>query len=484
MNAPPVSAAAMRRSPDRSDVLIFGGGLAGLAAGTIAARAGSDVTVVERDAAIGGLARTIEHNGFRFDIGGHRFHTDNPAVEALVRSALGGGVLEVARSSKILMRGRYFDYPWRPGNALRGLGPATAAMVLSGLAAERLRQRIRRPPVISFEDEIVRRFGRPMFDIFVRAYSEKVWGVPCDRLARELAEWRIQGLSVRAALRDAFFVQDRGTVRTLARKFLYPPLGIGQLAEGLERQINTSGQVLPSTAVSRICHSGHRIESVTLRDGGRTRVAMADEYASSIPLPALVGLLDPKPPANIVAAGNELRFRDLLIVAIMIDRPRITDQTWIYVPEPGIPFGRIHEPTNWSAQMAPAGQTVLVTEYFCFRGDERWRKDDQTLIEETVAGLERLGLIGRRGVIDGLVLRVPEAYPLFEIGHAEKRGEICDYLARFENLQVIGRGGMFRYFNMDHAIESGMAAADALIARIDRTGRHTRHAGALSTAMS
>jgi protoporphyrinogen oxidase len=444
--------------------MILGAGFAGLTAGSLLARSGGAVTVIEKDAAVGGLARTIERNGFRFDLGGHRFHTDNRRVEDLFRQALDGEALEVARSSKIFMNGRYFDYPWRPLDALRGFGVRGAAAILFDYAAERFRQGMRPPRLSSFEDVIVGRFGRTMFDIFVKEYSEKVWGIACHRIAPELAEWRIQNLSVGAAVRDLLFPRSRRTVRSLARKFLYPPLGIGQVAEGLRRQIEESGRVLTGATVMGVHHSGGRIDGVTVRGGDRTDRHRADEFLSSIPLNRLVHLLDPKPPADIVAASNRLRFRDLVTVTIMIDRPRVTDQSWIYLPERGIPFGRIHEPTNWSVQMAPEGKTLLVTEHFCFRGDDVWNADDDALAQITIAGLERLGLIAKREAIDSLVMRIPNAYPIFEIGYDGDRRKICDYLGSFENLRVIGRGGMFQYFNMDHAMESGVAVADEIIA--------------------
>ena len=198
----------------------------------------------------------------------------------------------------------------------------------------------------------------------------------------------------------------------------------------------------------------------------------AGPAATGIPLNRLVHLLDPKPPDKILAAADRLRFRDLVTVTIMIDRDRVTDQSWIYVPERRIPFGRIHEPTNWSAQMAPAGKTHLVTEHFCFRGDDVWSADDDALAETTIASLESLGLIARQEVIDSLVLRVPDAYPIFEIGYDGDRRKICDYLGSLRNLRVIGRGGMFQYFNMDHAMESGIAAAEAVMAgRTEPLGR-------------
>jgi protoporphyrinogen oxidase len=388
--------------PGAGDVAILGAGFAGLTAGSLLARSGAAVTVIERDIAVGGLARTIERNGFRFDLGGHRFHTGNRRVETLFRQALDGDVLEVARSSKIFMNGRYFDYPWRPLDALRGFGVRGATAIMFDYAAEQLRQCVRPPGVSSFEDVIVSRFGRAMFDIFVKEYSEKVWGIECHRIAAELAEWRIQNLSVGAAVRDALFPRSRGAVRSLARKFLYPPLGIGQVAEGLRRRIEESSRVLTGATVTGVHHSGGGIDSITVREGDRTSRHRADEFLSSIPLNRLVHLLNPKPPKDILAAADRLRFRDLVTVTIMIDRARVTDQSWIYLPEREIPFGRIHEPTNWSAKMAPEGKTLLVTEHFCFRGEDVWSADDDALAGTTIAGLESLGLIHRREVIDSL----------------------------------------------------------------------------------
>lgn len=469
----PANGVAEHRSPcSTGDVIILGAGLAGLTAGSLLSQSGVKTVVIEKDSVVGGLARTIEHRGFRFDLGGHRFYTRNERVEALVRDALGGNVLDVERSSKILLDGRYFDYPWRPLNAIRGFGVRRAAAIVFDYAVEQLRHCVREPSIRSFEDVIVSRFGRTMFEIFVKEYSEKVWGVECSQIAAELAEWRIQNLSVRAAIRDALFARNRGEVRSLAHSFLYPPLGIGQIADGLRRQVEKGGSVLTGATIQKVHHSVGRIHSVTARQGDRTSLYQAREFAASIPLTTLVRLLDPKPPEEILHAAASLRFRDIMIVSVMIDRARVTDQTWIYVPEGKIPFGRIHEPTNWSDKMAPAGKTLLVTEHFCFRGDDRWKADDDALVETTVASLESLGFIRRREVIDGKVVRVPNAYPIFEVGHDENRRKICDYIDSFGNLRVIGRGGMFRYFNMDHAMESGIAAAEEIAAGYARAGAH------------
>lgn len=461
----PANAAAANETPcSAGDVAILGAGLAGLTAGSLLSGYGLKTVVIEKDSVVGGLARTIEHRGFRFDLGGHRFYTRNERIGALVRDAVGGDVVEVERSSKILLDGRYFDYPWRPLDAIRGFGIRRAAAIIFDYAAEQILHRGGASAAVSFEDVIVSRFGRTMFDIFVKEYSEKVWGIKCDRIAAELAEWRIQNLSVGAAVRDALFPRSRGTVRSLARKFLYPPLGIGRIAEGLRRQIEERSHVLTGATVTGIHHSGGRVDYVSVREADRTRRIGADNFVSSIPLNRLVHLLDPGPPDHIFAAAGRLRFRDLVTVTVMIDRDRVTDQSWIYLPERRIPFGRIHEPTNWSAQMAPEGKTLLVMEYFCFRGDDVWNADDDTLAASTLASLEGLGLVRKREVIDSLVLRIPNAYPIFEIGYDRDRRKISDYLESFENLRVIGRGGMFQYFNMDHTMESAVAVAEEIMA--------------------
>ncbi len=446
------------------DAVILGAGLAGLTTGNLLSRPGADVLVIERETAVGGLSRTIEHNGYRFDLGGHRFITENQVIENFVKEVLGGDFLEVDRSSKVLLNGKFFDYPWKLLNAFRGLGIRGSSAIVFGYFAERLGSLFRESGIESFEDVMVRRFGRPMFDIFVKEYSEKVWGIECGLIARELAEWRIQGLSFWIAARDALFGPSGANVRSLARKFLYPPLGIGRISEGLRRKIEKNHPVLTGTPVVGVNHSAGRIESVMTRQGERTRLHRAGEFVSTIPLPTLVRLFDPKPPEGILEAAASLRFRDLLIVTVMIDRPRVTDQTWIYVPGRQIPFGRIHEPTNWSAKMAPPGKTLLVTEHFCFRGDDAWKADDDALAADTVASLENLGFIHRQEVIDSLVVRIPNAYPIFDIGHDRNRRKILDYLDTFENLHAIGRGGAFRYLNMDHAIETGIATAEEIIA--------------------
>jgi protoporphyrinogen oxidase len=325
-------------------------------------------------------------------------------------------------------------------------------------------RRLRPGTLVSLEDWVVAQFGRPLFELYFRDYSEKVWGIGCRDISAKWMAQRVQGLSLGGAIRRALF-RHGSDLPTLIDRFLYPRLGIGRIAERLRAEIERSSPIATGSRVVRIHHDGRRIEGVSVRQGERQHDLTGEEFLSTIPLTQVIQALTPHAPASVRAAAAQLRYRDLVIVTVMLDRDRATDQTWIYFPGKDIPFGRLHEPTNWSAAMAPPGRTLLVTERFCFRGDATWNASDAELIDTTVQHLEQLGFIRRHEAHDGMVVRIPAAYPLFEVGYQERSQILCDYLERFENLQVAGRGGRFRYYNMDQAIASGLAAAQALLGR-------------------
>jgi protoporphyrinogen oxidase len=445
------------------DVVVLGAGLAGLAAGHALARAGRGVKVLEQRPEVGGLARTVARGPFRFDLGGHRFLTRDREVERLVAGLLGPDCLTVGRRSQILLRGRTIDYPLSPLNALSGLGAGTALRIVLDRVVDGIVRRPGSRPAVSLEDWVVARFGRTLFDLYFKEYSEKVWGIGCDRISADWVARRIQGLSLGAAVRHAFLRRREGAPRTLTDRFLYPPRGIGTLAERLREEIVRGNEVLCGVEVRRVRHRGCRVEAVEVRRGERAATVEGEAFVSTVPLPGLVRMLDPRPPAAVLGAAARLGFRDLVVVAVMLGRERATDQSWIYFPERRIPFGRIHEPTNWSARMAPAGATLLVAEQFCFRGDATWSASDAEIADRTLHHLEALRLARRRDVVDQAVVRVPGAYPLFEVGYREHLRTVLGYLGRFENLVPAGRGGTFAYHNMDHAMASGMGAAARIL---------------------
>lgn len=449
----------------KNDVIILGGGLAGLSAAYTLAKAGKKVTVYEHDSEVGGLSKTVVRGEFRFDLGGHRFFSKNDSINSFVKNLLKGELISVERSSKIYLRGKYFDYPLRTFNAMAGLGFQTSINIMSDYVFERVRRLIHgSDDMASLEDWVVGNFGRTMFDIYFKVYSEKVWGIPCNRISAAWVDQRINGLSLPKAVKNALFKLNGKAIPTLVDRFLYPELGIGRISDRLREDTEEAdGKVMTDSRVERINHSDFRISSVVVNNRDHFRLARGADFVSSIPVTKLVRMLMPPAPDEIQDAATKLRYRDLVVVAVMVKRARVTDLTWIYVPEQHIPFGRIHEPTNWSTKMSPDGKTLLVTEYFSFRGDHIWALSDDALSGLTIRNLEQLGFITEREVMDSVVIRVPKAYPLFEVGHEHYCEKIHEYLSRFHNLYISGRTGMFKYYNMDHAIESGIRSAEEIM---------------------
>lgn len=465
-----------------TDVLVMGAGLAGLTVAQQLTQANHSLIAIERDKQIGGLARTIKQGDFRFDLGGHRFLTNDRDIDEYVKTLLQGDYLTVSRTSKILLNKKYFDYPLRPLNSVFGLGLAKSLQILADYAFQKLKNRFNDIPQSSLQDWVTAQFGRTMFELYFKQYSEKVWGIDCNRIAREWITQRIQGLSLGDAVKAALFNRRQAKHTTLTDQFIYPHLGIGAIAERLAEQIVTRNEIATGTSLLRLHHDGEKIQNAVVSHKGRNRIIKAKEYVSSIPLTAIVRALSPAAPQKIVDAVNGLRFRDLVIVTLMVNRDRVTDQTWIYFPDKDIPFGRIHEPTNWSANMAPPGHSSLVAEYFCFKGDETWNTTDEQLVEQTISGLQSLDILDKGNVIDSRVLRIPNAYPLFEVGFQEKCETILDYLDNFQNLSVTGRGGSFRYFNMDHTIASGMSIAHKIMNKKVSRGRKPNRLSTASNA--
>ncbi|MBI4824647.1 MAG: FAD-dependent oxidoreductase [Nitrospirae bacterium] len=439
--------------------IVLGGGLAGLSAGYALTKAGKRVLVFEADSSVGGLSRTIVSGDFRFDLGGHRFFTKNKKIETFVKDLMKDELLSVSRKSKIYLRENYFDYPLKPLNSISGLGLSVTTKIILDYGKEKLTALINKPNCISLEDWVISNFGKTMFNLYFKEYSEKVWGIDCRMISQDWVAKRIQGLSLGAAIKNAFFKFSGKKIPTLADRFLYPCLGIGRISERLKEEITKNNPVHTETTVRRLIHKDFKIVSMEAKNCDRTYTVDGERFISSIPLSSLVKILHPEPPSDVLHSASSLNYRDLVIVAVMVNRQRVTDQTWIYIPEAKIPFGRLHEPKNWSPYMAPEDKTLLVIEFFCFKNDSVWSLKDNELTDLTVRHLDALGLIKKEEVFDSLVIRVPKAYPLFEVGYDMHVKNIISYLDGFKNLHIIGRGGLFRYYNMDHAIESGIEAA-------------------------
>jgi len=455
--------------------IILGGGLAGLTAGYTLARHGRKVTLFEKDNAIGGMSKTIQRGGFRFDLGGHRFLTHDREIKDLVRNLLKEGCRDVSRKSSIFFLGKYFDYPLKPFNAVFGVGFNRSLSIIHDYITERIKNIVSPRDIVSLEDWVVNRFGRAMFDLYFKQYSEKVWGIDCGNISQEWVAQRIKGLSLWEVVKNSCFRLRGRKVDTLADGFLYPSLGIGAIADSFRRYLSREHSVLTSSGVRKIFHENGTIRHVTVRQGEHEYDIEGNGFISTVPLTELIQMLDPPPPDDIVDTVMKLHFRDLKVVTLMLDRERVTDLTWLYLPERSIPIGRIHEPKNWSPRMSPEGKTSIVAEYFCFRGDRVWNAPDSELTDITVNNLAKLGFLRNKDVLDSCVVSVPKAYPLLDTEYRKYYKRIIDYLDRFTNLRTAGRGGTFRYLNMDHAMRSGMNAAERILS--GGYSAQKRHAG-------
>jgi protoporphyrinogen oxidase len=455
-----------RDRKDSKKVVILGAGLAGLAAGYNLSAAGKTVNVIEADSTVGGLAKTITYHGFRFDLGGHRFFTTSRRVNNFVKGVLNEGFLVVHRKSKIYLFNRYFDYPLKPANVILGLKPLTSLRILRDYLKERVKAQIKAPDIITLEDWIVNRFGRAMFNLYFKPYSKKVCGIESAKISKEWGEHRIRDLSLWTAIKRAFSSVNTKYIATLADQFIYPPMGIGQISERLRDGIEKQNQVLTNTTVAQINHQNFRITNVIAKNEDQICKLAGEEFITSIPLPNFIKMIRPCPPEDIIKAASQLKFRNVVTVTIMLNRDRVTDNTWIYFPEKEIPFGRIHEPVNWSPQTAPPGKTHLVLEYFCSKGDKLWRLSDEQFISLSLDYLEKLDFIVKGDVIDSCVVRVPNAYPLFALDYRKYYLKVLKYLEQFKNLHIVGRVGRFKYHNMDHVIESGTHVAETILERM------------------
>lgn len=456
--------AAAREHPNL--VAVIGAGPAGLTAAYVLARRGVRVEVLEADVTVGGLARTVEHNGYRFDIGGHRFFTRVRAVDALWRTMLGDDFLDRPRLSRIYYDGCFYDYPLKASNALARLGLRRAALIIASYLRSQLRP-IR--PEASFEDWVINRFGRQLYETFFKSYTEKVWGIPCDRIEAQWAAQRIKDLSLFKAAREMLLAPLRrrpSTIRTLIDRFSYPRLGPGMMWNAFHHAIeHQGGTVVFGARVQGLLHAEGRVTAVEIATSeGVSRRIAADAFVSTMPLRELVHAMRPQPPAEIVAAANRLSYRDFLTIALIVDVPELFPDNWIYVHDPHVRLGRIQNFKNWSPAMVPdPNTTCLGLEYFCHEGDDLWVKSDSDLIAFAAKELAAIGLVGHARILDGCVVRVPKAYPVYDRGYLGALDVLRTYFSGFANLQLAGRNGMHKYNNQDHAMVTGILAARALL---------------------
>ena len=456
-----------------ADIAIIGAGPAGLTAAYLLTKHGRSVVVLEADpVSVGGISRTVEYKGFRFDIGGHRFFSKSRAVVELWNELLPNDFLERRRLSRILYEGRFYSYPLRAIEALGNLGWRRSLRCMTSYARARL---FPIKNVRSFRDWTVNQFGEELFNIFFKSYTEKVWGIPCEEISADWAAQRIRGLTLWGAVRDGLsrsvglgrLPGGKAPPKTLLDVFHYPRLGPGMMWEAARDRIERAGsKVMMGHSVTGLCHdpaTGRWTVAATGPDGAAARIEAA-HVVSSTDLNQLAGLLSPRPDS--FARAKKLKYRDFLTVALIMKAADVFPDNWLYIHDPRVTVGRIQNYRSWSPEMVPDQEhTCIGLEYFCFEGDALWNKTDGELAELARKEIEILGLCKSEQVLDAVVVRQEKAYPVYDDGYAGRVEELRRELEeRYPTLHMVGRNGMHRYNNQDHSMLTAMMAVRNIMA--------------------
>ncbi len=448
-------------------VVIVGAGPAGLTAAYELCKVSVPVTVFEADEVVGGLSRTVERNGFRFDIGGHRFFTKVERVQSIWREWLSEDEFPIRkRLSRIYYNGHFFDYPLRWSNALSGLGFIEALRCLGSYLWVKLRPPIDRD---SYESWVASRFGWRLYNIFFAQYTEKVWGVPGSAITADWAVQRIRGLSLGKAVLSSIVSKlpgvDLMTEPSLIHQFRYPLYGPGMMWErASQRVMQMGGNLVCGARVVRIDHEDGLANHVVAIYNGEVLSCPARAVISSMPIAELLHVMQPPPPPEVLEAADGLHHRDFLTVALVVPESVGFPDNWIYVHDPTVLVGRIQNYRSWSEHMAPAGKTCLGLEYFVNAGEGIWNMSDEELVELGKLELAALGIVKGHEVEGGYVVRVPKAYPLYDSKYHYNL-EICkQWIAHHaSNVFPVGRNGMHRYNNQDHSMLTGVLAAECVM---------------------
>jgi protoporphyrinogen oxidase len=455
----PPAARGAEITPERP-VLVLGAGPAGLTAGYLLAKQGKPVIVLESTGQVGGLARTEVRDGYRFDLGGHRFFTKVKEVDALWHEIMKEEFLRRPRQSRIYWRKKFLDYPLTGMDVVRKLGPIELALCLGSYLVAAIKPK---GPEDTFEQWVSNRFGKRLFNHFFKSYSEKLWGVSTSEIRSEFAAQRIKGLSFFSAAKSAFFGNKGNKIKSLISEFNYPRYGPGQMWEQMTDDILAhGGEVRLNAPVTRLRTSPETGRVTEVIAGGETLIP--SHVISSLPLRTTVGIADPEPPLEVRDAARGLRYRDFLTVALVIEGEDLFPDNWIYIHEPAVHVGRIQNFRSWSPWMVPNDTDASVgMEYFCFEGDELWSMSDDELVALATREIQELGLARAEKVKFGFAVRVHKAYPMYDTEYGDRVMAIRSWLETIENLIQVGRNGLHRYNNSDHSMLTAMRAVDNIL---------------------
>ena len=451
-------------------IVIIGAGPAGLTAAYQLSKSGVTSTILEADDIVGGISRTVERDGWRFDIGGHRFFTKVKPVDDLWFEILGADeFLQRPRMSRIYYRGKLYDYPLKPLNALKNLGVVEAVRCVASYGYAKVK-----PPkdTSNLEGFYVSMFGRRLYGHFFDHYNQKVWGVPTSKLSADFGAQRVKGMSLMTAVTDALTpkaIKNRRSkgqqVTSLIDTFNYPKFGPGQMWEKAAQIVSDAGCTLRyDTRVVKVRHAGGRATEVVATVDGVEQVFPAQHVISSMPFRDLIRAMDPPPPAEVFAAAEGLTYRDFITVALVVPQEYSFPDNWIYIHDPGVKVGRIQNFGSWSPYLVKEGRTCLGLELFVNEGDDTWNKSDDELIAQGKREIEHLKLADASKVEAGYVVRMPKAYPVYDEYYQANVKVLRDWIgANCPNVMPTGRNGMHKYNNQDHSMLTAMLSVENIL---------------------
>jgi protoporphyrinogen oxidase len=441
-------------------VAVIGAGPAGITAAYQLAKGGARVEVFEAGNAVGGLCRTIDLWGQKVDLGPHRFFSQDPRVNQLWLEVAGSEYCMVDRLTRIYYRRRFFDYPLRPANALWNMGLGVAIRCLGSYLKEKLHPTFGPGTEETFESWVVSRFGRRLFNMFFKSYSEKLWGIPCDALDADFAAQRIKKFSLGQAIKAALGI-GKTHHKTLVDQFAYPIGGTGSVYERMAQLVqDLGGDIHLQCPVSRIVHEKRTVTGIELADG---RFKPFDQVISTMPLTTMVRGLG-NLPAAVENSVNALRFRNTILVYLNVADANLFKDQWLYIHSPDLGMGRVTNFRNWVPNLhGVSPNSILALEYWCYDEDTAWQETENNLIARAEQEIRATGLIGAARVLEGKVVRIRRCYPVYARGYKQHLDPVVNYVRRFQGLSAIGRYGSFKYNNQDHSILMGLLAAENIL---------------------
>ena len=439
------------------DVVIIGAGPAGLSAAHELSNSTKNILIIEKQKQVGGLAQTKVFDKYRYDIGPHRFFTKNEEVNKLFLDMLADDAVKVSRKTRILFKGSYFDYPLTPINALFGLGVLESIRIGFSYIYARVKSYLKISKIDNFEDWVIDRFGKRLYLNFFKNYTEKVWGIDCKDIGKDWAAQRIKGLSLSTAIKFALFPNSKKRPKTLVDEFYYPKLGAGMLWEKFEDSIINNGiSIIKDSPVQEINKTQEGLEIIYKEKEKRVAIKTKNIFFSN-PLLEFIKIFNTKIPEEVYMEANKLDYRNHISVHLTIDK-KLFDDNWIYVHSPELKLARISDFTNFSEFMSANNEFPLTLEYFCFENDEIWNSSNQEIINFGLAELKAIFPV-EFNILHSEVSRNAKAYPVIQTGFENSINIIKSWLKTQSEITAIGRSGMFKYNNQDHAMATGIYAA-------------------------